>query len=182
MTETAAQLLSHAIPVCNWLQQQNSNQTLINSHHPQFPDNVREWIGFFQNVRLAGTHFPPPAGQFPIFPTIAQSLRVEGDAKTWFHFNVLAPVGIVLPQGQFCGPPHNFVGSSDYVLCINNYTVAKMPIEMKTRHNLDLRGYNFWQIYRYADRRHLTERDQDFKFKKRILSQVFGEMACNGLH
>src|SRR3954468_4253302 len=64
-----------------------------------------------------------------------------------------------------------------------------MPVEMKTRHNLDLRGYNFWQIYRYNDRRGIMNPrfgdqrfDPNFRFKKRILSQIFGEMACNGLH
>src|SRR6266536_190477 len=64
-----------------------------------------------------------------------------------------------------------------------------MPVEMKTRHNLDLRGYNFWEIYRYNDRRGIMKSrfrdrrfDPNFRFKKRILSQIFGEMACNGLH
>ncbi|CAB5206333.1 unnamed protein product [Rhizophagus irregularis] len=55
-----------------------------------------------------------------------------------------------------------------------------MPVEIKTRYNLHLRGYNFWEIYRSADRRNI--RDPNFKFKKRILSQIFGEMACIGLH
>ncbi|POG58646.1 kinase-like domain-containing protein [Rhizophagus irregularis DAOM 181602=DAOM 197198] len=55
-----------------------------------------------------------------------------------------------------------------------------MPVEYKTRHNLNLIGYHFWQIYRLADRRLIT--DLRFKFKKRILSQIFGQMACNGLH
>ncbi|RGB37036.1 hypothetical protein C1646_666469 [Rhizophagus diaphanus] len=63
-----------------------------------------------------------------------------------------------------------------------------MPVEMKTCHNLDLR--NFWDIYRYNDRRGIMDPnfsdqrifDPNFRFKKRILSQIFDEMACNGLH
>ncbi|CAG8731361.1 15156_t:CDS:2, partial [Acaulospora morrowiae] len=149
-------------------------------------NNVREWIGFFRNVRLAGTTFPLPGGLFPTGFTNAIPLRVEGTAKTRLRDNVLAPVESVLaPQGAFVDTPAGFLGASDYVLCTNNnYTVAKMPVEMKTRHNLDLRGYHFWQIYRYNDRRGIMKSkfrnqrfDQNFKFKKRILSQIFGEMA-----
>jgi hypothetical protein len=114
-----------------------------------------------------------PAGQFPTFVTSAQPLRVEDDAKTRLYTNVLCPVEALLPQGIFAATPGGFLGASDYVLCINNYTVAKMPVEMKTL------SYNFWQIYRYASRRKIT--DPIFKFKKRILSQIC-EMACNGLH
>ncbi|CAG8529669.1 4341_t:CDS:2, partial [Racocetra fulgida] len=105
---------------------------------------------------------------------------VEDDARTRLYTNVLFPVEGLLPQGLFCATPAGFLGVSDYVLCTNNYTVAKMPVEMKTRHNLDLRGYNFWDIYRYNDRRGIM--DPNFKFNKRILSQIFGEMAYNGLH
>ncbi|PKY53990.1 hypothetical protein RhiirA4_409481, partial [Rhizophagus irregularis] len=57
--------------------------------------------------------------------------------------------------------------------------------------NLNLCGYHLWQIYRYNDRRGIINPDfsnqnqrynPNFKFKKRILSQIFGQMACNGLH
>src|SRR5205823_2211468 len=154
--------------------------------YPRFPDNVREWIGFFRGVRQHNL----PAGQFPTYPTTAVPLRVEDDAKTRLRDNVLSPVeALLIPQGAFVATPAGFLGASDQVLCTNNYTVAKMPVEMKTRHNLDLRGYNFWQIYRYNDRRGIMNSrfgdrrfDPNFRFKKRILSQIFGEMACNGLH
>ncbi|POG69272.1 hypothetical protein GLOIN_2v1629515 [Rhizophagus irregularis DAOM 181602=DAOM 197198] len=107
-----------------------------------------------------------------------------------FPDNVREWIGFLIPQGAgFVATPAVFLGASDYVLCTNNYTVAKMPVEMKTRYNLDLRGYDFWQIYRYNDRRGIMNPrfgdrrfDPNFRFKKRILSQIFGEMACNGLH
>ena len=57
-----------------------------------------------------------------------------------------------------------------------------MPVEMKSRHNLNLRDHDLWEIYRHADRVPIMEADPNFRFKKRNLSQVFGEMACNGLH
>src|SRR5581483_4062143 len=117
---------------------------------------------------------------------------VEDDARLRFYANVLNPVEAILAlQGGFMATPAGFLGASDFVLCTNNCTVAKMPVEMKTRHNLDLRGYNFWEIYRYNDRRGIMDPnfgdqrrrfDPNFKFKKRILSQIFGQMACNGLH
>ncbi|GET60677.1 kinase-like domain-containing protein [Rhizophagus irregularis DAOM 181602=DAOM 197198] len=55
-----------------------------------------------------------------------------------------------------------------------------MPVEIKTFHNLRLGNYNLWEVYRNAGWAQITNRD--FRFKKRILSQVFGEMACNGLY
>ncbi|GBC40908.2 kinase-like domain-containing protein [Rhizophagus irregularis DAOM 181602=DAOM 197198] len=191
MAQTAGQLLGQAVPVCQWIPQNTLNTTSTIPAYPRFPDNVREWIGFFRAVRLAGTQFPFPGGQFPgVGATNAIPLRVEDDAKTRLRDNVLSTVGALIPQGAgFVATPAVFLGASDYVLCTNNYTVAKMPVEMKTRYNLDLRGYDFWQIYRYNDRRGIMNPrfgdrrfDPNFRFKKRILSQIFGEMACNGLH
>ncbi|CAG8821268.1 25127_t:CDS:2 [Gigaspora margarita] len=180
MTETAGQLLGHAVPVCQWIPSTSSNPTSTAPAYPRFPNDVREWIGFFRAVRLGVQQHNLPAGQFPIFTTSAQPLRVEDDAKTRLYTNALFPVEVLLPQGLFGATPAGFLGASDYVLCTNNYAVAKMPVEMKTRHNLDLRGYNFWDIYRYNDRRGIM--DPNFKFKKRILSQIFSETACSGLH
>ncbi|KAF0363400.1 protein kinase domain-containing protein [Gigaspora margarita] len=180
MTETAGQLLGHAVPVCQWIPSTSSNPTSTAPAYPRFPNDVREWTGFFRAVRLGAQQHNLPAGQFPIFTTSAQPLRVEDDAKTRLYTNALFPVEVLLPQGLFGATPAGFLGASDYVLCTNNYAVAKMPVEMKTRHNLDLRGYNFWDIYRYNDRRGIM--DPNFKFKKRILSQIFSETACNGLH
>lgn len=176
MTETAGQLLGRAVPDCQWIPQNSPNPTSTIAVYPRFPNNVREWTGFFRNVRLAGTRHPLPGGQFPIGTPSVVPLRIEDDAKTRFHTNVLYPVEMLFPQGTaFVGTPTGFLGASDHVLCTNNYTVPKMPVEMKTRHNLDLRGYNFWQIYRYNDRRGIM--DPNFRFK-----QIFGQMVCNGLH
>ncbi|PKY47909.1 hypothetical protein RhiirA4_403944 [Rhizophagus irregularis] len=192
MAQTTGQLLGQVVPVCQWIPQNTTNTTSAIPTYPRFPDNVREWIGFFRAVRLVGTQFPLPGEQFPIGFISASSLIVEGNAKSRLRENVLLPVEAVLPQGAiFDETPAGFLGSSDHVLCTNNSTVAKMPVEMKTRHNLDLRGYNFWDIYRYNDRRGIMDPnfsdqrrrfDPNFRFKKRILSQIFGEMACNGLH
>ncbi|RGB42025.1 hypothetical protein C1646_738777 [Rhizophagus diaphanus] len=200
MTETAGQLLGHVVPVCQWIPQNSLNPSSTISRfrkiaaYPQFPDNVKEWIGFMRNVKLtaAGTQTPLPGGQFPIGFTSAVPLRVEDETKARLGSNVLLPVeALLIPQGAFVATPAGFLGASDFVLCTNNYTVAKMPVEMKTRHNLNLCGYHFWQIYRYNDRRgimnpNFSDRrrrfDPNFRFKKRILSQIFSEMACNGLH
>ncbi len=158
MTETAGQLLGHVVSVCQWIPQNSPNSSSTIPAYPRFPDNVRKWIRFFRSVRLAGTQLPLSGGQFPIGFTNAVPLRVEDDAKTRLYFNVLSPVeALLIPQGAFVATPAGFLGASDYVLCTNNYTVAKMPVEMKTRHNLDLRGYNFWQIYRYNDRRGIMD-------------------------
>ncbi|CAG8485223.1 11952_t:CDS:2 [Funneliformis mosseae] len=150
MAQTAGQLLGQAIPACQWI-----------------PQNI-----------------PNTTSTLPAYPR-AQPLRVEDDAKTHLHTNALFPVEGLFPQGSsFSATPIRFLGASDYVLCNNNYTVAKMPVEMKTRHNLDLRGYHFWQIYRYNNRRGIMNPrfgdrrfDPNFKFKKRILSRIFGQMA-----
>ncbi|CAB5383674.1 unnamed protein product [Rhizophagus irregularis] len=129
MAQTAGQLLGQAVPVCQWIPQNTLNTT---STIPAYPQR-----------------------QFPgVGATNAIPLRVEDDAKTRLRDNVLSTIGALIPQGAgFVATPAVFLGASVYVLCTNNYTVAKMPVEMKTRYNLDLRGYDFWQIYRYNDRR-----------------------------
>ncbi|CAG8695100.1 3157_t:CDS:2 [Acaulospora morrowiae] len=170
MAQTAGQLLGQVVPVCQWISQNTPNPTQTIPAYPRFPDNVREWIGFFRNVRRVDTQFPLPGGNFPIGFTSSAPLRVEDDAKTRLYINVIMPVETLLPQGIFGSAPDGFLGASDYVLSTNNYTVAKMPVEMKTLYNLDLP--------RFRDRRF----DPNFRFKKRILSQILGEMACNGLH
>ena len=133
-----------------------------------------------------------PRGQFPTsFNTDQGSLRVEDDAKTRFYLNVLFPITQLLQhlnQGAiYCASPRGFKGRPDYVLCTDDNTVPKMPVEMKTRHNLNLDGFNFWNIYRHAQRVRieesgLMEHSPDFRFRKKILSQAFGQLACNGLH
>ncbi|CAG8789504.1 6382_t:CDS:2, partial [Dentiscutata erythropus] len=173
MTETAGQLLGHAVPVCRWIPQGSPNPSTTAPAYPRFPNDVREWTGFFRVVRLGVQQHNLPAGQFPTLSiTDGQPLRVEGDAKTRLYANVLLPVK-----------------EKDYSL--KHLPDSWMPVEMKTRHNLDLRGYNFWDIYRYNDRRGIMDPnfgdqcrrfDPNFKFKKRIPLQIFGEMACNGLH
>ncbi|GBC23243.1 kinase-like domain-containing protein [Rhizophagus irregularis DAOM 181602=DAOM 197198] len=182
MTQTAGQILGRAVPDCQWIPR-NSNSTSTIAAYQRFPEIVREWTGFNRNVRLttAGRQFPPPGGQFDTYPALNIPLSLEGDVKDRFYLNVLVPVQALLPPGACFGVTSpGFLGSSDHVLSTNNFTVAKMPVEYKTRHNLNLIGYHFWQIYRLADRRLIT--DLRFKFKKRILSQIFGQMACNGLH
>ncbi|PKC53016.1 hypothetical protein RhiirA1_430173, partial [Rhizophagus irregularis] len=100
MAQTAGQLLGQAVPVCQWIPQNTLNTTSTIPAYPRFPDNVREWIGFFRAVRLAGTQFPFPGGQFPgVGATNAIPLRVEDDAKTRLRDNVLSTVGALIPQG-----------------------------------------------------------------------------------
>ncbi|EXX62848.1 kinase-like domain-containing protein [Rhizophagus irregularis DAOM 181602=DAOM 197198] len=189
MTETAAQLLGHAVPVCQWNLQNSANQTTT-AAYPRFPVNVREWIGFAQNVRMQN---PLPAGQYQVGFTSGVLIRVKEEAKARLYSNVIVPLeALLIPQGAaFLATPVGFLGASDYVLCTNNFSVAKMPVELKTRHNLNLCDYHLWQIYRYKDRRGIINPDfsnqnqrynPNFKFKKRILSQIFGQMACNGIH
>ncbi|RHZ68881.1 hypothetical protein Glove_292g97 [Diversispora epigaea] len=125
MTETADQLLSHVVLICQWISQTSRNPSSIFSAYSRFP-----------SVRLKQYHIP--RGQFPISSTIAQSLKVEKDAETHFYFNVL---GSIQTQGAY------FVG--DVLDC-------------------------------WVDRDQIT--NQNFQFKKKILSQVFDVMACNGLH
>ncbi|CAB5360558.1 unnamed protein product [Rhizophagus irregularis] len=156
ITQTAGQILGHAILDCQWIPR-NSNSTSTIAAYQRFPEIVREWIRFKRNVKLttAGGQFPPPGGQFDTYPAINVPLRLEGDVKDHFYLNVLAPVQVLLPPGAFFGvTTPRFVGSSDHVLSTNNFTVAKMPVEYKTRHNLNLIGYHL-----------------------RILSQIFGQMA-----
>ncbi|GBC51610.2 kinase-like domain-containing protein [Rhizophagus irregularis DAOM 181602=DAOM 197198] len=140
MTQTAGQILGHAVPDCQWIPR-NSNSTSTIAAYQRFPEIVREWTGFNQNVRLttAGRQFPPPGGQFDTYPAINFPLRLEGDVKDRFYLNVLAPVQALFPPGAIFGVTSpGFLGSSDHVLSTNNFTVAKMPVEYKTRHNLNL--------------------------------------------
>lgn len=177
MTETAGQLLAHVVPVCQWLPQDSPNPNSTISTYPRFPVNVREWVGFRQAVAAQ----PAPLGHFLVFPADDRPLRVEADVSIRFQINVIWPVETLLqPQGAvFETDSRGLLGSIDYILCTDNQ-VPKMPAELRTRHNLNLCGYNFWEIYRAADRCNIE--DPNFKFKKRILSQIFGQMACNGLH
>ncbi|RIA80752.1 hypothetical protein C1645_838135 [Glomus cerebriforme] len=131
MTETAGQLLSHVTPDCQWIPQASPNPFSTAPAYPWFPNNVREWTRFFRAVRLAVQQNNLPPGPFPTFATNAQPLRVEDDAKTRLYTNALFPVKGLLPQGLFGTTPTRFLGASDYVLCTNNYAVAKMPMEMK---------------------------------------------------
>src|SRR5436305_2522599 len=64
------------------------------------------------------------------------------------------PVNALLgTQGaEFRATCTGLLGFPDYILRTNNSTVAKMPVEMKTRHNLNLRDHDLWEIYRHADR------------------------------
>ena len=83
--------------------------------HPRFPDKVREWIGFFLAVKMQA---PLSGGQFPVFPTNTQSLRVEANAVIRFQNNVLWPVGTLLrTQGaEFDNACPGLLGSNDYAL------------------------------------------------------------------
>ncbi|CAG8526124.1 11473_t:CDS:2 [Diversispora eburnea] len=164
MTETADQVLSHVVPVCQWAPQNSLDSSSTASAYPLFPDDVREWIQFFRGVRLTRIQYPLPGGQFPVFPTITEPLEIEKDAEDRFKSNVLSPVDAILEtQGAI-------------------FYLAKMPVEMKTRFNLNLCGHHLWTIYRRAQRNQIMIADHNFKFKKKILSQMFGAMACNGLH
>ncbi|GES97986.1 kinase-like domain-containing protein [Rhizophagus clarus] len=183
MTETAGQLLNNVVPNCAWIPPHNRSSSI--PAYPLFPEVVRQWRFFFRSVN---THINNnnniPGGAFSTFPTETISLSVEEDAKTRLYFNVLEPVNALLgTQGAvFRASCTGLLGSSDYILCTNNSTVTKMPVEMKTRHNLNLMDHDLWEIYRHADRLPIMQADPNFRFKKRILSQVFCEMACNGLH
>ncbi|CAG8643173.1 2604_t:CDS:2, partial [Funneliformis mosseae] len=183
MAETANQLLARVVPDCAWIPPRNRSSSI--PAHPLFPEVVRQWPFFFRSVNGHINNINNvPRGQFPIFPTETIRLSVEGDAKTRLYFNVLGPVNALLGTrgATFVWTCDGLLGSPDYILCTNNSTVAKMPVEMKTRHNLNLRDHDLWEIYRHTDRAPIMETDPNFRFKKRILSQVFGEMACNGLH
>ncbi|RHZ82544.1 hypothetical protein Glove_109g146 [Diversispora epigaea] len=177
MTETAGQLLSHV----QWVSQNSSNPSCA---YPLFPDDVREWVQFFRGVKLASIQYPLPRGQFPIFPTAARPLEIEKDAETRFYSDVLLPVDTLLEtQGAiFCRSCPGLLGFPDFILRTNNPIVAKMPLEMTTRFNLNLRGHHLWTVYRCAQQNQIMITDHNFIFKKKILSQVFSAMACNGLH
>ncbi|CAG8742093.1 2055_t:CDS:2 [Funneliformis caledonium] len=152
MTETANQLLSRVVSVCTW--QASGSTATTEPAYPCFPHVVREWCYFNRSVNNSIRHIP--GGQFQVFPTNAGDLRVEDDAKFRFYSNVLWPVETLLGGASFSARCTGILGVPDFILCTNNPTVGKIPVEIKTRHNLSL--------------------------EKKILSQAFGEMACNGLH
>src|SRR4051794_7691913 len=175
MNQTSAQLLSQVVPVCAWEEPGSTNTTVPTC--PRFPQVVREWCFFSRSVN---SNRNIPAGQFQVFPTDAEDLSIEDDAKLRFHSNVLWPVKTLLGGATFRTKCTGMLGIPDYILCTNNPTVAKMSVEVKTRHNLRLGNHNLWEVYRHADRARIA--DRDLRFRKRILSREFGEMACNGLH
>ncbi|CAG8500468.1 11619_t:CDS:2, partial [Diversispora eburnea] len=110
ITETADQILSHVIPVCQWNPQISLNPSSTVSVYPLFPDDVREWIQFFR------------------------------DAEDHFNNNVLFPVDTILKtQGAIfhCKCP-GLLDVPDFVLGTNDFTVAKISAEMKTQFNLNL--------------------------------------------
>ncbi|CAG8690518.1 16284_t:CDS:2 [Acaulospora morrowiae] len=174
MTQTANQLLAYVVPDCTWIPSGSTAST--ESAYPRFPNLVREWRYFNRSVNLNRNI---PVGQFQVFPTDSQDLSVE-DARTRLYSNVLWPVKTLLGGAMFRARGPGILGVPDYTLCTNNPLTAKMPVEIKTRHNLKLNNYNLWEVYRSVDRAQIA--DQDFRFRKKILSQVFGELACNGLH
>jgi hypothetical protein len=137
MTETAKQVLAHVVPDCAWIHDRQSPSIPA---YPLFPQVVRRWNLFSRSVNIYNNIIIIPGGQFPVFPTETISLRVEEDAKTRFYTNVLAPINALLgTQGAvFRSTCTGLLGSPDRTLCTNNSTVAKMPVEMKTRHNLNL--------------------------------------------
>ncbi|CAG8570772.1 13216_t:CDS:2 [Cetraspora pellucida] len=151
MTETANQLLSRVVPVCTC---QTPGST-VSTHpaNPLFPQVVREWRFFSRSVN---SYRNIPGGQFRVFPTIADELSVEDDAKYRVYSNVICPVQELLGGARFRPRCTGMLGVPDFILCTNNPTTAKMPVEVKTRHNLRLGDHNLWE--------------------------VFGQMACNGLH
>ncbi|GBB98748.1 hypothetical protein RclHR1_03300028 [Rhizophagus clarus] len=183
MNETANQLLSNVVPDCAWIPPRQRSSSI--PAYPLFPEVVRQWRFFSRSVnRHINNANNIPGGQFPVFATETISLSVEDDTKYRLYTNVLMPVNALLgTQGAvFRATCTGLLGTPDFVLCTNNSTMAKMPVEMKTRHNLNLGNHDLWEIYRHADRAPIMETDPNFRFKKRILSQVFGEMACNGLY
>src|SRR3954465_9670021 len=158
MTETAIQLLSRVVPVCTW--QAPGSTATTESAYPRFP-HVREWNYFNRSVNNSIRH--TPGGQFPVFPTITQDLSVEDDAKYRFYSNVICPVQTLLGGAIFRPRCTGMLGVPDFILCTNNPTAGKMPVEVKTRHNLRL---GLWQVYRHNDRAQIA--DQDFRFRKKI--------------
>ncbi|CAB5388392.1 unnamed protein product [Rhizophagus irregularis] len=88
-----------------------------------------------------------------------RDLHVEDDAKLRFYSNVLYPVEALLGGAEFKPRFTGMLGVSDFILCTNNPTVGLMPVEIKMFHNLRLGSYNLWEVYRYADRAQITNRD-----------------------
>ncbi|GBC07845.1 hypothetical protein RclHR1_07720009 [Rhizophagus clarus] len=115
---------------------------------PKHPQGL-EFVIYYPKFRQAviAQPSPPEVQQFPVFPTNAQPLRIEPNVTTCFQNNVLWPVETILQaQGaEFNEDSHGLLGSPDYVLRTNQG--PRMPLEIKTRHNLDLRDYNIWEIY-----------------------------------
>ncbi|CAG8507030.1 939_t:CDS:2 [Funneliformis caledonium] len=58
------------------------------------------------------------------------------------------------------------LGISDFILCTNNSTIAKISVEMKTYYNLNLGDHDLYKIYRHSDRALIMETDPNFRFKK----------------
>ncbi|CAG8716105.1 12036_t:CDS:2 [Funneliformis caledonium] len=133
MTETANQLLSRVVPVCTW--QAPGSTATTEPAYPHFLHVVREWRYFNRSVNNSICH--TPGGQFQVFPNNAGDL-----------------LETLLGGASFSARCTGILGVPDFILCTNNPTAGKMPVEVKIRHNL----------------------------RKKILSQAFGEMACNGLH
>ncbi|RHZ76668.1 hypothetical protein Glove_194g15 [Diversispora epigaea] len=127
MTETADQILSHVVPVCQWVLQISLN-----------PSST--------------------AGQFSMNPTKTQPLRIEKDTEDRFNNNILSPVDTILEtQGAiFHRRCPGLLDVFDFVLGTNDSTVAKMPMEMKTRFNLNLCGHNLWTIYQLCNGLHYS--------------------------
>ncbi|CAG8831780.1 9186_t:CDS:2, partial [Gigaspora margarita] len=73
-------------------------------------------------IRLGIQQHNFPVGQFTIFATNAQLLRVEEDAKTHLYTNALFSVKVLLPQGLFGATPAGFLEETTsitlYVFCI----------------------------------------------------------------
>ncbi|RIA92071.1 hypothetical protein C1645_821232 [Glomus cerebriforme] len=113
MTETAGQILGHTVPVCQWILQNLSNLSSTAPAYPWFPNNMREWTGFFRAVRLAGMQFSLPGGQFLIGFTNAVPLKVEDEAKTHLYNHILNLIKILLIlQGAFVAIPARFLETS----------------------------------------------------------------------
>jgi hypothetical protein len=170
--QTAQQVLNSVVPAVQWRGplNRNSSRSSTLSAYPRFPTNVIEWRNFLDNADRC----PYPQGTCRRREPITDTLRTERQAEDHFVFNLLIPVKDLLPQGSsFETDCDGFFGRPDRILCHN--LQAKMPIEMKTRHNLNLTNHDFWDVWQRQDCRRARLED-------RILSQVYGAMACNGLH
>ncbi|RIB22861.1 hypothetical protein C2G38_2033242 [Gigaspora rosea] len=95
---------------------------------PTASNNVKEWAGFFEAVRLGVQQHNLPTRLYQSSGFDRQPLRVEYDAKLRLYVNAALPVKELLPQGVFGATPAGFLGASDLVLCTNNFAEAKMPV------------------------------------------------------